>query len=96
MPVAIVGEMDIFYELNFCSSTTFPSASVARQCMMLRAVEEMQMPHFVSFPEFIFAHFHAIVIQRTGNGVALQMLQQGGRCARLKPVVAGVVFVKSP
>lgn len=31
VPVAIVGEMDIFYELNFCSSTTFPSASVARQ-----------------------------------------------------------------
>ena len=42
-------EMDIFYELNFCSSTTFPSASVARQWVMLRAEDEMQMPHLVSF-----------------------------------------------
>lgn len=47
--VAIVGEMDIFYELNFCSSTTFPLASVARQWVMLRVEDEMQIPHLVSF-----------------------------------------------
>ena len=34
---------------NFCSSMTWPSLSTARQCVMLRASEEIVTPHFVSW-----------------------------------------------